>query len=376
MSSVAAADVVVPAVIVARFLVPLAIPRYPLPGVLASMAVDAADQDVFQALIGGELAGYQPYDKALDVYSLSVTMLAILRNWQSRAAVRIARFLFYFRLVGVLVFELTGWRPLLLIFPNTFEYFFVFYEIVRGWWWPERMGTRTLLRAAAVIWVGIKIPQECWLHVARMDLSNALRETLLGLSPTARGSEGLALALTAVVAMVALGIAGVIAYALAPPPRHARRLAADPLPVSIDEAHERARHVAQHWRVLDRHLVEKVALVALLTVVFAQIVPGVEARPAHLVLGVAVLVTLNAFLRIRSARRGRSVESAVASFLLVAATNAAFVFTADLLLRRRLHGALPVTAVLFLLLLLSLVVTLYDLWHPVFDERFRAAGDP
>jgi hypothetical protein len=146
--------------------------------------------------------------------------------------------------------------------------------------------------------------------------------------------------------------------------------------VSIDEAHARARHVARHWRVLDRHLVEKVALVALLTVVFAQIVPGVEARPAHLVLGVAVLVTLNAFLRIRSARRGRSVESAVASFLLVAATNAAFVFTADLLLRRRLHGALPVTAVLFLLLLLSLVVTLYDLWHPVFDERSRAAGDP
>src|SRR5574341_226126 len=143
-----ATDIVVFAVVAARFLVPLAIPRYPLPGVLASIAIDAADRSLFQALLGADFPGYQPYDKALDVYSLSVTMLAVLRNWQVRPAVAIARVLFYVRLVGVLGFELSGWRPLLVIFPNTFEYFFVCYEVVRAGWSPERLGGRWYLAAA------------------------------------------------------------------------------------------------------------------------------------------------------------------------------------------------------------------------------------
>ena len=31
----------------------------------------------------------------------------------------------------MLAFELTQWRPLLVVFPNTFEYFFIGYEVVR-----------------------------------------------------------------------------------------------------------------------------------------------------------------------------------------------------------------------------------------------------
>jgi hypothetical protein len=373
MSVLSAADVAGWAVVLARFLLPLSIPRWPLPGVLGSMAVDAADQSLFRALLGAELPGYQPYDKALDVYSLSVTMLATLRNWQSLCAVRIARVLFYFRLVGVLAFELTGWRPMLLVFANTFEYFFVFYELVRAWWSPARLGTGALLRAAAAIWVGIKLPHEYWLHVARLDLTDMIKERILGAPQGAGWADAVAQLLTAGATVLAVAVGAFVVRATAPPPQHRARLGADPLPVSIDEARERARHVAQHWRVIDRHLLEKVALVALLTLIFARIVPGIEARPAQLVAGVAVVVTWNSFLRLRSARRGRSIEPAVLSFLVLAATNGAFVLASDLLLRWR-DGRLPVTASLFFLLLLSLVVTMYDRWHPVFDERVRAAA--
>lgn len=375
MTGVTPADVVVWAVVAARFLVPLAIPKFPLPGVLASVVMDAVDGSIFEALLGAELPRYQPYDKALDIYSLSVTMLATLRNWHSRPAVQIARALFYYRLVGVLAFELTGWRPLLLLFPNTFEYYFVFYEVVRTGWSPVRLSARAFLWAAAVIWVAIKIPQEYWLHIAQLDVTDVIKARILGEPEASRWAEGVAQLLAALAAVVLAGAVALAVRAVAPPPRRPLRLAADPLPIAIDEAHERAAHVAKHWRVVDRHLLEKIVLVGFLTVIFAEIVPGMRARPEQLVAGVAVIVTFNSFVRMRFARSGRPVESAVMSFLYVAAMNGAFVLAADLLLRRT-YGGLLVPAALFFILLLSLIVTMYDRWHPVFDARFRPAPAP
>ena len=113
-------------VVGSRFFVPLLIPRFPLPAVLASLVIDGVDQSIFQAF-GHNPPGYQGYDKAMDVYYLAVAYLSTLRNWTSRPAFRVAQFLYFYRLVGVLAFELTQWRPLLLIFPNTFEYFFIAY---------------------------------------------------------------------------------------------------------------------------------------------------------------------------------------------------------------------------------------------------------
>ena len=62
---------------------------------------------------------------------LSIAYLATMRNWENLAAFQIGRLLFYFRLVGALAFELSGARWLLFVFPNAFEPFFVYYEIVR-----------------------------------------------------------------------------------------------------------------------------------------------------------------------------------------------------------------------------------------------------
>ena len=102
----------------ARFLVPLLIPWYPLPGVLAALILDAVDQSLFQGLTHLPLEGYQAYDKALDVYYQSIAYLSTLRNWTNHFAYRVAAVLFYFRLVGVALFELTEWRILLFIFPG------------------------------------------------------------------------------------------------------------------------------------------------------------------------------------------------------------------------------------------------------------------
>ena len=67
-------------VIAARFVVPLAIPKFPLPAIVAAMVLDAADQSIFSAF-GAELANYQSYDKALDVFYLTIAYISTIRNW-------------------------------------------------------------------------------------------------------------------------------------------------------------------------------------------------------------------------------------------------------------------------------------------------------
>lgn len=359
-------DLALFAVVAARFLVPLLIPRYPLPGVFASILVDAADESILRALLGTGFSGYQPYDKALDVYSLTITMLAALRNWRSRPAVEIGRVLYYLRLAGVLLFELTAWRPWLLIFPNTFEYFFIFYELVRAWWSPARVTARAWLVAALALWLGLKVPQEYLLHIVQIDSTDLIRELFLArLSLGAGWEEGLAQLISALGGVVVVVIVTLLIRMLAPPRQHRVRLAADP----VGGADDSASQVAAGWRVFDRHLAEKVVLVGALTVIFARILPGMAASPMVLVVGVAVIAALNSFLLIRWVRRGRTLPPALPGFLLLAASNIAFVLAADLMLRR--HGfGLAAPASVFLLLLLSLVVTLYDRWHPVFDARF------
>ena len=163
-------------VVLLRFFVPLAIPRFPLPAILASLVLDAADQSIFQMFTDDPLPGYQTYDKALDVYYLAVAYTSTMRNWRDPVAFRTARFLYLYRLVGVALFELFDARWLLLVFPNTFEYFFIVYEFVRTRWNPLRLGAVAIVAIAAFIWIFIKLPQEWWIHIAKLDFTDFMAD--------------------------------------------------------------------------------------------------------------------------------------------------------------------------------------------------------
>ena len=123
--------VILAAVVMARVAVPLAIPRFPLPAMLAALVIDGIDQTIFQTFTTLDLTGYQAYDKALDVYYLSIAYVATLRNWTNLAAYRVQPLplLLPVSRRGP-VRSTTQLRALLLLFPNTFEYFFDFYEAV------------------------------------------------------------------------------------------------------------------------------------------------------------------------------------------------------------------------------------------------------
>ena len=76
------------AVVGARFVLPLFIPRWPLPAIIACLVLDGIDQSIFQ-WFGYDPPGYQSYDKAMDVFYLAIAYLATLRNWQSLPAFRV-----------------------------------------------------------------------------------------------------------------------------------------------------------------------------------------------------------------------------------------------------------------------------------------------
>jgi hypothetical protein len=347
------------AVVAARFVAPLLIPRFPLPAILACLVLDAVDRDIFVSLGGFDPASYQGIDKALDIFYLTVAMLSVLRNWTHQTAARVARFLFYYRLVGVTLFELLEWRTLLLIFPNTFEYFFILYELLRGRRSPSLMSGRFYIVAAALIWVFVKLPQEYWIHVAQLDFTDTVSQA----DPTVLGM----LLLAAVGLLLGLRAA---ARRWVPPPEYPMRLAADPLPENIDTARERAWLLNVRWRLFDAHLAEKIVLVSLVSVIFGQVIPEVRASPLQLTLGVAVVATFNAALTLRRARTGRTVESVFLEFTLLSVANVLFVVAASVLLRRS-AGDIDIGTTLFFLLQLSLMVTLYDRFKPVYDVRFK-----
>jgi len=350
------------AVIGARFLLPLLIPRYPLPAIVSCLILDGIDQTIFQKL-GYDPPGYQGYDKAMDMYYLAIAYLSTLRNWTSEGAIGVARFLYFYRLVGVVAFELTHWRPLLLIFPNTFEYFFIAYEIVRLGWNPRRFSRRFWVWVAAAIWVFVKLPQEYWIHIAQRDFTDTL-EQLPWLGPT--------------LAALILALAVVFWFVVRPrlPVRdHSWRVAADPLPAGMDIAAGRDRWIAARGRLLSTATVEKVVLVGFLGVIYGQVMPERRSTEMQLFLGIAVFVVVNAAISLWVARRGRSLDYALLAFGARVLMNVGLVLLSAWLLERG-EGELNRANALFFILLLSLITLLDDRFRPVHDVRRARTDEP
>jgi hypothetical protein len=370
-------DLAIAAVVVAlRVLVPLLIPRYPLPAIIAATVLDAVDQTVLQAFTDLPLFGYQAYDKALDIYYLAVAYLATFRSWTSLDAFAASQVLFHYRLIGVTLFELFGLRWLLLVFANTFEYVFILHEAVRTRWNPLRLSRTAIVLAIALVWIVIKLPQEWFIHVARLDVTDLLKEAL-GFPLTAPWGAVLAGSLPAVAGLLAaLGVIAIVARVAArrwaprpdwPFTLDAERHADD---VSDDEA--RAAALAHARKLVDRELFGKIVLVSLISIVFAQILPGVRATEGQLALGVAFVVVVNTAFSESLLRRGFSWSSTVVEFATMGAVNLIGAVGFELFFPVEL-GAIDLGLTLFFVLLLTLIVTLYDRFRPYYlARRLRA----
>ena len=308
-----------------------------------------------------DLAWYQGYDKALDVYYLSIGYLACVRNWADPFAFTTAQFLWYYRLAGVLLFELSGARWVLLVFPNTFEYVFIAYEAVRLAWNPRRLSHRAIIGITAFIWIFIKLPQEWWIHVAQLDVTDTLKEHILGVPLDASWatalSENLWFVALVLVLVVVAAIAGFWGWRHSPP-RDWR------ITVDVDAHQSRIPTPRATSRIplRSRPVLEKVALVSMICVIFAEVLPSTDTSPLQVAIGVGMVVVLNATLSHYLWDRGQDWRSAASEFaatlILNLAIGAVFIFVMQILGRD-----INVEGILFLLLLLTLIVTLFDRFH-------------
>lgn len=163
-----------------RLLVPLTIFRWPLWGLIASAAVDALDVVVAGAMGRGEFQNYAAADKLLDTYYLTFALIVSLR-WSNKLAKRTSVLLYMYRLTGVVLFEITGVRVLLLIFPNLFENFVIFYLVVQRYFPKFNLQTYSRLAVVLVLLLIPKMPQEYMLHYAEFGPWNWFHTEVLGI---------------------------------------------------------------------------------------------------------------------------------------------------------------------------------------------------
>jgi hypothetical protein len=142
--------------------------RFPLGGALASIAGDYFDFLIFDSFGWGgvSISEYQLLDKYFDTVYLAVELWVALR-WKDRLLRDTAIGLFVWRSVGILVFAATGKEEALFLFPNIFEYFYLF-VVLTGMFAP-RFKVRRAFQLALILMV-LAVPKffnEYVLHVRK-----------------------------------------------------------------------------------------------------------------------------------------------------------------------------------------------------------------
>ena len=341
-------------VLALRFIIPLFIPRFPLPAILLALVLDAADQTIFQQYTNLNLAGYQNYDKALDIFYLTIAFLAVYRNWTNTTAINVARFLWYYRLFGVWLFEVLQYRWLLFVFPNTFEYFFIAYVAIATKWDPRRLTKRAVIGLAAFIWIFIKLPQEWWIHIAKNDFTNFMKETVFGTTPTTSWGDAItnrpAVTIALVVAIALAGAAVFWGLRKAPNPDWSFRVDVDkPLPLlDIADRPQRALRLAPPFA-------EKLLLVGLIAAIYTSVL-NVETPIYRIVIATSLIIAASVAVSEWLSRRGTAWSSIGLQWIVLAVVNSVLIGAYSALLGSDINRSL----VFFFGLLLTMIIVLYD----------------
>ena len=148
----------------ARFIGSLPVLRWAFAGALIAILVDFSDLFMMNLIDLGGVRDYQSFDKLADIFYISSFMLVALR-WPSMQR-NVALVLFVFRIAGIGVFELIGWRGVLLFFPNVFDFWFVLVAGLTRFKPSYQMSSRRLVFWLVALFV-LKVIQEYILHWGR-----------------------------------------------------------------------------------------------------------------------------------------------------------------------------------------------------------------
>jgi hypothetical protein len=221
---------------------------------------------------------------------------------------------------------------------------------------------------AAFIWIVIKLPQEWWLHIAQLDFTDFMKEDVFGVtSDTSWGdaiSENLWFVGLMAVLVVAVAVGVRAALRAAPPRDWSLSMDVDAHPQSTRIGAEAVTSSLFSWDLL-----EKVVLVSMISIIFAQVLPGSESTPLQLTFAVGVIIVANAAVSQWLSSRGHTWSSAFTEFVGMVVINTGIAI-GYLVLLDRSDQPVNQAALLFFVLLLTLQIVLFDRYRPIRVARF------
>ena len=131
--------------------------------------------------------------------------------------------------------------------------------------------------------------------------------------------------------------------------------------------------MAERREFFDSALLEKIILISLLCLIFTQVLPGVVTSPVQVLIGVAVVVSINTGISHWLARCGFGwIFSLWQSLVLLILNTVLFVIYAYLM--SKMVKPILIGNAIFFVLLLSMLITLYDRYRQVYRMRFSDYG--
>ena len=162
----------------------------------------------------------------------------------------------------------------------------------------------------------------------------------------------------------------------APPFDHGPHVKADPLPPELRGA-EPYRKVRAETSIFGWALREKVALTAIICVIFGLMLTGGTANPLRIAVGVAIFTVINAAVSHWMARRGRSWRLLAGELVTMLVVNLVIVLVLEALDRWLgvRSARTPFGMTLFFSYLLTLIIVLYDRYRTVYKARRLNRGE-
>lgn len=154
--------------IILRLITPLSIIRWPFAGGIASIIADSVDWHIISFFNRADLQRYQNPDKLLDLYYLSVEM-GVVMLWKNKLVQRLLFILFFVRFAGIVLFEYTKQRYMLVIFPNLFEWMYLFYLGYKLLYKREPFTSRRRLVIVFLVLLVAKMIHEYAMHIVQLD---------------------------------------------------------------------------------------------------------------------------------------------------------------------------------------------------------------
>jgi hypothetical protein len=160
-------------VVLIRLLVPLSIFKFPLLGVFLSILADISDVLLFEYF--GKALGdkyYHSFDKVFDLYYLTIAFYVALQ-FKDKLAKKILTALYLWRLSGVILFTVFAYfgaiiRPIMVLAPNIFEYYFIAYLIILKFDKKFKLNKKSAIILLIIIGIP-KIIHEIIFHLAFQD---------------------------------------------------------------------------------------------------------------------------------------------------------------------------------------------------------------